>query len=210
MRRSQVREAASVSALFLLCMALSAPALRAEGKPDLIRRIRPQATWDQVRLPELQVAILRDVATRVHERPKGTAGAGAGASLLFVGGDGAARLRAAEALAHDLAVDLYRVDLGGVVSKYIGETEKNLAVVFADADGANALLFFDEADALFGRRSEVKDSHDRYASVQTSYLLKRMKDYRGVAILDLDKDDTPGSPTLRRIRSVVHFPYPPK
>ncbi len=115
---------------------------------------------------------------------------------------------AAEVLANELRLDLYRIDLSQVVSKYIGETEKNLARVFEAAEGAGAILLFDEADALFGKRSEVKDSHDRYANIEVSYLLQRMESYRGLAILTTNIKSALDPAFLRRIRFVVQFPFP--
>jgi SpoVK/Ycf46/Vps4 family AAA+-type ATPase len=115
---------------------------------------------------------------------------------------------AAEVLAHELQLDLYRIDLSQVVSKYIGETEKNLRRVFAAAEAGGAILLFDEADALFGKRSEVKDSHDRYANIEVSYLLQRMEAYRGLAILTTNLCNAIDPAFLRRIRFVVQFPFP--
>ena len=115
---------------------------------------------------------------------------------------------AAEVLASDLRLDLYRIDLSQVVSKYIGETEKNLRRVFDAAEEGGAILLFDEADALFGKRSEVKDSHDRYANIEVSYLLQRMEAYRGLAILTTNMKSALDQAFLRRIRFVVQFPFP--
>jgi SpoVK/Ycf46/Vps4 family AAA+-type ATPase len=115
---------------------------------------------------------------------------------------------AGEVLAHELRLDLYRVDLSQVVSKYIGETEKNLRRVFDAADEGGAILLFDEADALFGKRSEVKDSHDRYANIEISYLLQRIESYRGLAILATNLKGALDNAFLRRIRFVVQFPFP--
>ena len=115
---------------------------------------------------------------------------------------------AAEVLASELRLDLYRIDLSQVVSKYIGETEKNLRRVFDAAEDGGAILLFDEADALFGKRSEVKDSHDRYANIEVSYLLQRMEAYRGLAILTTNRRDALDAAFLRRIRFVVQFPFP--
>jgi SpoVK/Ycf46/Vps4 family AAA+-type ATPase len=114
----------------------------------------------------------------------------------------------AEALANDLHLDLYRIDLASVVSKYIGETEKNLRRVFDAADQSGAILLFDEADALFGKRSEVKDSHDRYANIEVSYLLQRMEAYRGLAILTTNMKTALDPAFLRRLRFIVEFPFP--
>jgi SpoVK/Ycf46/Vps4 family AAA+-type ATPase len=115
---------------------------------------------------------------------------------------------AAEVLARELRLDLYRIDLSQVVSKYIGETEKNLRRVFDAAEGGGAILLFDEADALFGKRSEVKDSHDRYANIEVSYLLQRMEAYRGLAILTTNVKNALDPAFLRRLRFVVSFPFP--
>jgi SpoVK/Ycf46/Vps4 family AAA+-type ATPase len=115
---------------------------------------------------------------------------------------------AAEVLARELRLDLYRIDLSQVVSKYIGETEKNLRRVFDAAENGSAILLFDEADALFGKRSEVKDSHDRYANIEVSYLLQRMEAYRGLAILTTNMKKSIDSAFLRRLRFVVEFPFP--
>ena len=115
---------------------------------------------------------------------------------------------AAEILAHELHLDLYRIDLAGVVSKYIGETEKNLRRVFDAAEQAGAILFFDEADALFGKRTEVKDSHDRYANIEVNYLLQRMEEYRGLAILATNRKALLDQAFLRRLRFLVDFPFP--
>jgi SpoVK/Ycf46/Vps4 family AAA+-type ATPase len=133
---------------------------------------------------------------------------GLGISALFAGASGTGKTMAAEVLAHTLRLDLYRIDLSQVVSKYIGETEKNLRKVFDAAEGGAAILLFDEADALFGKRSEVKDSHDRYANVEVSYLLQRMEAYQGLAILTTNMKAALDQAFLRRIRFVMQFPFP--
>jgi SpoVK/Ycf46/Vps4 family AAA+-type ATPase len=133
---------------------------------------------------------------------------GLGISALFSGASGTGKTMAAEVLANELQLDLYRIDLSQVVSKYIGETEKNLRRVFDAAEQGGAILLFDEADALFGKRSEVKDSHDRYANVEISYLLQRMEAYRGLAILTTNLKDAIDTAFMRRIRFVVAFPFP--
>jgi SpoVK/Ycf46/Vps4 family AAA+-type ATPase len=133
---------------------------------------------------------------------------GLGISALFAGASGTGKTMAAEVLANELRLDLYRIDLAGVVSKYIGETEKNLRRVFDAAEHSGAILLFDEADALFGKRSEVKDSHDRYANIEVSYLLQRMEAYRGLAILTTNLKSALDPAFLRRIRFVVQFPFP--
>jgi SpoVK/Ycf46/Vps4 family AAA+-type ATPase len=133
---------------------------------------------------------------------------GLGISALFSGPSGTGKTMAAEVLARELRLDLYRIDLSAVVSKYIGETEKNLRKVFDAAEEGGAILLFDEADALFGKRSEVKDSHDRYANIEVSYLLQRMEAYRGLAILTTNLKDALDTAFLRRLRFLVQFPFP--
>ena len=133
---------------------------------------------------------------------------GLGLSALFSGPSGTGKTLAAEILANELRLDLFRIDLSAVVSKYIGETEKNLRRVFDAAEEGGAVLLFDEADALFGKRSEVKDSHDRYANVEVSYLLQRMEAYRGLAILTTNMKEALDPAFLRRLRFVVQFPFP--
>ena len=133
---------------------------------------------------------------------------GSGITALFAGQSGTGKSLAAEVIAGELGLALYRVDLSGVVSKYIGETERNLRRVFDAADEGGSLLLFDEADALFGRRSEVKDSHDRYANIEVNYLLQRMEDYQGVAILTTNQRHAVDQAFLRRLRFVVSFPFP--
>src|SRR5262249_9566024 len=133
---------------------------------------------------------------------------GLGISALFAGPSGTGKTMAAEVLAADLELDLYRIDLSQIVNKYIGETEKNLRRVFDAAEAGGAVLLFDEADALFGKRSEVKDSHDRYANIEVSYLLQRMESYRGLAILTTNIKPALDEAFLRRLRFIVQFPFP--
>ena len=167
-------------------------------------------------LPEAQSTILHDIARQIRQRLKvyetwgfaSKSARGLGISALFAGVSGTGKTMAAEALADELRLELYRIDLSQVISKYIGETEKNLRRVFDAAEGSSAILLFDEADALFGKRSEVKDSHDRYANVEISYLLQRMEAYRGLAILTTNMKDALDQAFLRRIRFVIQFPFP--
>jgi ATPase family associated with various cellular activities (AAA) len=183
---------------------------------DLAQRIDPSATWDDLVLPTAQLHVLRDMAAQVRQRhrvyqtwgfaEKGSRGLGI--SALFAGPSGTGKTMAAEVLARDLRLDLYRLDLSQVVNKYIGETEKNLRRVFDAADAGGAVLLFDEADALFGKRSEVKDSHDRYANIEVSYLLQRMEAYRGLAILTTNMKTALDDAFLRRLRFIVQFPFP--
>ena len=183
---------------------------------NLAQRIKPVATWDDLVLPEAQLRILREIAVHVRQRMKvyetwgfaAKSSGGLGISALFAGASGTGKTMAAEVLANELRLDLYRIDLSQVVSKYIGETEKNLRQVFDAAEEGGAILLFDEADALFGKRSEVKDSHDRYANIEVSYLLQRMEAYRGLAILTTNMKSALDTAFLRRIRFVVQFPFP--
>ena len=157
----------------------------------LAQRIDAKATWDELVVPAEPRALLRRIADQVGQRAKvydawgfrRTMNRGLGISALFAGESGTGKTMAAEVIANELRLDLYRIDLSAVVSKYIGETEKNLRRLFDAAEGGGVCLFFDEADALFGKRSEVKDSHDRYANIEINYLLQRMEAYRGLAIL---------------------------
>jgi ATP-dependent 26S proteasome regulatory subunit len=185
---------------------------------DLAQRIDPAAEWGDLVLPEAQYQILREIAMHVRQRSRvyedwgfATKGLrGLGISVLFVGASGTGKTMAAEVLANELQLDLYRIDLSQVVSKYIGETEKNLRRVFDAAEDGGAILLFDEADALFGKRSEIKDSHDRYANIEVSYLLQRMEAYRGLAILTTNMRSALDTAFLRRIRFIVQFPFPDK
>jgi hypothetical protein len=194
-------------------------ACRIQARPrldDLAQRIEPAAEWDDLVLPEHQHRTLSDIAVHVRQRAKvyedwGFSAKGArglGISALFAGASGTGKTMAAEVLANELRLDLYRIDLSQVVNKYIGETEKNLRRVFDAAEEGSAVLLFDEADALFGKRSEVKDSHDRYANIEVSYLLQRMEAYRGLAILTTNLKGALDPAFLRRLRFVVQFPFP--
>ena len=182
----------------------------------LARRIVPCAGWDDLVLAARHKRQLRAIADQaryrwqVHERWgfARRSGRGLGISALFTGASGTGKTMAAEVLAGDLALELYQVDLSAVVSKYVGETEKNLRRVFDAAEGRGTVLFFDEADALFGKRSEVKDSHDRYANVEVSYLLQRMEQYEGIAILATNLRSALDQAFMRRLRFVVEFPFP--
>jgi hypothetical protein len=194
-------------------------ACRAQVRPglgNLALRIEPVATWDDIVLPEPQLAALREAALHVRQRARvydtwgfaAKSARGLGISALFSGPSGTGKTMAAEVLANDLDLDLYHIDLSQVVSKYIGETEKNLGRIFDAAEEGGAILLFDEADALFGKRSVVKDSHDRYANIEVSYLLQRMESYRGLAILTTNLKESLDEAFLRRIRFVVQFPFP--
>ncbi|HEV7722348.1 MAG TPA: ATP-binding protein [Iamia sp.] len=183
---------------------------------DLAQRLPVRASWPDVVLPpatERTVRALlgqaRHAATVDHRWGFTPSGArGGGAAALFAGPSGTGKTLAAEVLAGELDLDLYRIDLSAVVSKYIGETEKNLRRVFDAAEAGGAVLLFDEADALFGKRTEVKDSHDRHANIEVSYLLQRMESYSGLAILTTNHRQHLDEAFLRRIPFVVEFPFP--
>ncbi|MEH1945262.1 MAG: ATP-binding protein [Nostoc sp.] len=192
---------------------------RHQARPQidgLAQRIDTSATWDDLALPEPQRQVLADIATHLRQRAKvyqewGFASKGSrglGISALFHGESGTGKTMAAEVLANQFGLDLYRIDLSAVVSKYIGETEKNLGRIFTAAEAGGIILLFDEADALFGKRTEVQDSRDRHANVEVSYLLQRMESYQGLAILTTNLKNALDSAFLRRIRFMVAFPFP--
>jgi hypothetical protein len=194
-------------------------ACRLRARPrlqDLAQHIVSRATWADIVLPAAQIQTLQTVALQVRYRARvcdewgfaEKSNRGLGLSGLFAGPSGTGKTLAAEVLANELELDLFRIDLSTVVSKYIGETEKNIRRVFDAAEEGGAILLFDEADALFGKRSEVKDSHDRYANVEISYLLQRMEAYRGLAILATNMKEALDPAFLRRLRFVVLFPFP--
>jgi len=194
-------------------------ACRKQSRPkldDMAMRIEPSATWEDFVLPGQQIQILRNIAAHLRQRVRvyeqwgfaAKSTRGLGVSALFAGESGTGKTMAAEVLASELRLDLYHIDLSQVVSKYIGETEKNLRRVFDAAEDGGAILLFDEADALFGKRSEVKDSHDRYANIEISYLLQRMEAYRGLAILTTNMKSALDAAFLRRLRFIVNFPFP--
>jgi SpoVK/Ycf46/Vps4 family AAA+-type ATPase len=182
----------------------------------LADRLAPHYTWDDIVLPDHVIHDLRAAAAQVRHQTLvyGDYGfarkypRGRGISMLLSGPSGTGKTMAAEVIANDLGLDLYHIDLSRVVSKYIGETEKNLRAVFEAAEASGVVLLFDEADALFGKRSEVKDSHDRYANIEVSYLLQRMESYTGLAILATNMKSHLDAAFLRRLRYVVDVPFP--
>jgi len=194
-------------------------AARAQTGHDLAtlaQKIEPVYRWDDIILPDDSKAQLREIVQRVDHQHTvlhdwgfaETHSRGRGVNALFSGASGTGKTMAAEILARELGLDLYRIDLSGVVSKYIGETEKNLDRIFRAAEHANAILFFDEADALFGKRSEVRDSHDRYANIEISYLLQKMEEHDGITILATNLRQNLDDAFMRRLTCTVHFPYP--
>jgi AAA+ superfamily predicted ATPase len=186
------------------------------GLDAVAQRVESNVRFADIVLPSAQLAVLHDIARQLRNRERvyrewGFAAKhprSQGMTALFAGESGTGKTLAAEAIANEAELDLYRIDLATVVSKYIGETEKNLKTLFAAAEASGAVLLFDEADALFGKRSEVKDSHDRYANIEIAYLLQRMESYRGLAILTTNMKPALDRAFLRRIRFVVQFPFP--
>lgn len=194
-------------------------AARAHSNPSLgslARKIESRYKWQDIILPADQINILREIVATVRNRPTVLDDWGLGQKLvsssgvpiLFTGSPGTGKTMAAEILSSELNLDLYKIDLSGVISKYIGETEKNLERIFDEAENSSAILFFDEADAIFGKRSEVKDAHDRYANIEISYLLQRMERYDGVTILATNLRSNLDEAFTRRLQFIVDFPFP--
>jgi hypothetical protein len=218
--RGAVREAAAegpggpvelVARAWRRCKAATRP--RAQG---LAERLEPRATWDLLVLPDDVLRVLRQIADQARHRATvyedwgfgRVTNRGLGLAALFSGPSGTGKTLSAEVLAGELDLDLYRVDLSRVVSKYIGETEKHLAALFDAFEDGGAILFFDECDALFGRRGEVRDGHDRYANLEVNYLLQRLESYRGLALLATNARGAMDPAFLRRLRFSVVFPMP--
>lgn len=193
------------------CLAKTSPRL-----DQLAQRLNAKATWEQLVLPDESVRLLHQICAQVELRTQvysdwgfsARMNRGMGLSVLFAGESGTGKTMAAEVLANALNLHLYRIDLSAVVSKYIGETEKNLRRLFDAAEDGGAILFFDEADALFGKRSEVKDSHDRYANIEINYLLQRIESYRGLAILATNLRSALDQAFMRRLRFILNFQFP--
>jgi SpoVK/Ycf46/Vps4 family AAA+-type ATPase len=181
---------------------------------NLAQKIEPASTWADTAVPEQQLRVLRELAayaahrSQVSEDRRSEIQSLPGRIALFTGANGTGKTMAAEALAGDLHLELYRIDLTRVVSKYIGETEKNLSRIFTEAAASGAILFFDEADALFGKRSEVKDSHDRYANIEVSYFLQQVEEYRGLVILAAEPSPEWAPALPQHVGFVVEFPLP--
>jgi ATPase family associated with various cellular activities (AAA)/Winged helix domain, variant len=217
--RAAAQQVAPAAAADLAPAKLLRDACRMQARPRLARlaqQIEPTATWGDLVLPPKHKETLTQIAAQVRQRRKvytewgfeSKCSRGLGISALFAGPSGTGKTMAAEVLANDLGLDLFCIDLSQVVSKYIGETEKNLSRIFEAAEDGVAVLMFDEADALFGKRTDVKDSHDRYANIEVSYLLQRMEAFRGLAILTTNRKNALDQAFLRRIRFVVEFPFP--
>jgi hypothetical protein len=193
-----------------------ARAQNAAGLGRLARRIEPAVGWPDLVLPDATESQLREIAVRARHRgrvledwgmrPGGARGRGV--TALFAGDSGTGKTMSAEVIAADLGLDLYTVDLSSVIDKYVGETEKNLERIFTEAAGVNAVLLFDEADAIFGKRSEVRDAHDRYANIESAFLLQRMESFDGLAILATNLRANLDEALTRRLDLVVDFPLP--
>lgn len=183
---------------------------------QLAQRIYAKADWNHLVLPAEQTALLHNITDLVSSGGRHDKDCASrqqislvpGIHVLFSGESGTGKTMAAEVIANDRRLDLYRIDLSAVVNKYIGETEKNLNELFDKAEDSNAILFFDEADALLSKRGEVKHSHDRYANIDMAYLLQRMESYRGLVILATKMKSAFDDAFLRRLQFVVDFPYP--
>jgi winged helix domain-containing protein/ATPase family protein associated with various cellular activities (AAA) len=193
-----------------------ARAQNAAGLERLARRIAPKVAWDDLVLPAHVVVQLQELVARVRQRDQvldawglgARSSKGRGIKALFAGDSGTGKTISAEVVAHDLGLDLYVIDLSTVIDKYVGETEKNLDRIFAEADRLNGVLLFDEADALFGKRSEVKDAQDRYANVEVAYLLQRMELFDGLAVLTTNLRSNIDDAFARRLDAIVDFPMP--
>jgi SpoVK/Ycf46/Vps4 family AAA+-type ATPase len=183
-----------------------------------VRRVEPAVGWRDLVLPAEPAGTLRELADRIRNRDqvlgewglRTGGGRGHGVTALFAGESGTGKTLAAEVVAHEVGLDLYVVELSALVNKYVGETEKNLERIFAQADRVNAMLLFDEADSIFGKRSETKDSHDRYANMESSYLLQRLESFDGVAVLTTNLRGNIDDAFTRRFDLMVHFPFPDK
>jgi hypothetical protein len=191
-------------------------AQNAAGLEHLARRIQPQVGWDDLVLTPVVRRALEGLSARARHRDqvlvdwrmRSGGGRGRGVTALFAGDSGTGKTMSAEVIAADLALDLYTVDLATVVDKYVGETEKNLERIFSEAGGVNAVLFFDEADAIFGKRSDVRDAHDRYANIESAYLLQRLETFDGLAILATNLRSNIDEAFTRRLDAIVDFPAP--
>jgi SpoVK/Ycf46/Vps4 family AAA+-type ATPase len=191
-------------------------AQNAAGLERLARRIEPEVGWADLVLAPPVARGLREVAARARHRDtvltdwrmRRGGGRGYGVTALFAGDSGTGKTMSAEVIAADLGLDLYTVNLATVVDKYIGETEKNLERIFAEAGGVNAVLFFDEADAIFGKRSDVRDAHDRYANIESAYLLQRLETFDGLAVLATNLRANIDDAFTRRLDAIIDFPAP--
>jgi SpoVK/Ycf46/Vps4 family AAA+-type ATPase len=204
-------ELISVEDLYSGCRAQSNQKLSSSA-----RKLAPHHSWEDLILPQSEMVQLGEICAQLKHQRKvyGDWGFGRkvspskGLCVFFYGPSGTGKTTAVEILANELQLEVYKVDLSAVVSKYIGETEKNLSAIFREAETSNAILFFDEADALFGKRSEVKDAHDRYANIEINYLLQRMEEFEGLVILATNLRKNIDEAFFRRMHFAVEFPFP--
>ncbi len=209
--RAKGKDGLSIDDLYKGCRAQSGSTISA-----LARKMQPHYSWEDIVLPKDTKNQLKEVAGHIKYRGvvysdwgfDRKLSIGKGLNVLFSGPSGTGKTMAAEIIAKYVELDIYKIDLSNVVSKYIGETEKNLSKIFKEAETSNAIIFFDEADALFGKRSEVKDAHDRYANIETGYLLQKMEEYDGVVILATNLSKNIDDAFLRRMQIVIEFPFP--
>ena len=171
---------------------------------QFVQVVKSTASWHDLDLSKQQCEVIRAIVARIQQQS--VAMEPSGTTVLFVGSGSTGKTMASEVIANELHLDLYRIYLSQVVNKYIGETEKNLKRIFDATEDSGAILFFDEADALFGKRSEVRDSHDRYANIEINYLLECMRTFQGFAILSTNRGEALDADFQRRFNYVVDFP----
>lgn len=183
---------------------------------DVAERIEPRSSWESLPLPQDKVSRLKEICGHVKRSGLGfsdggsdtTADIGKGLCVLFSGASGTGKTMAAEVIADELEQPLYCIDLGSIVNKYIGETEKNLKKIFDAAEDMNVILLFDEADSLFGKRTKESDSHDRYANLEANYLLSRIEEHRGLVVLATNRRENIDEAFIRRMQYIIEFPIP--
>jgi len=184
---------------------------KSSGPKGAVQRIKPMATWEDLVSPKSTVTKLRDICNQAKHGGRAAGREhtpGKSLAILFSGPDGTGKTTAAEVIANELSLALYRIDLAVIVSKYIGETEKNIDRLLKTTGTPDVILLIDEADALFGNRSDVRDAHDQYANTETSYLLQRLEEHAGLVILASNMKENIDPAFQRRLRFVVNFPLP--